>query len=276
VEPTMTRRPLLALLFVLTAVGLVVGTSIALPAAHAATPTSPVTGTIVGPSLVATLKTLKFTLNATGGPADAPNGSRIGNITYHIGLAASNLTGVSVSPSEGAIVTAAPAVVEFAAGTNPETVVITVEYSSTYKTENVSINITHTVTIVQPYVISATIYNVAGTTVLGFPLTIDLDGQPVGTVNVPSLTPHGQYNLSFDYATVGLSSGDHTFSISLVGQHGLVRFAGGAQSYSVTVYVVGPPPNYSLWYVVGVVAFLGVLFIFLTRVAARRRGALRK
>jgi len=272
----MTRRTLLRLLFALAAVGLVVGSPLAVPDARAAPPTTPVTGTVTGPSLLATLKTGTLSLNATGGPAVAPNGSRIGNITYHISLTAANLTGVSVSPSSGAIVTAAPSTIEFAAGSNPETVVVTVEFSSIYQKENVSINVTHSISIVQPYVITATIYNVASTTVLGFPVTIDLDGQPVGTVNVPSLTPGGVYNLSFDYATVGLSTGDHTFSISLVGQHGLVRFANGAQSYSETVYVTGPAPNYSLWYVVGVVAFLGVLFIFLTRVAARRRGALRK
>ena len=68
----------------------------------------------------------------------------------------------------------------------------------------------------------------------------------------------------------------HTFSISLASQHGLVTFPGGAQQYSQSFYVTGPPPDYTVWYVAGIGAFLGAVFIWSTRVAARRRGRAKK
>ncbi len=55
-----------------------------------------------------------------------------------------------------------------------------------------------------------------------------------------------------------------------------MTFPGGAQQYSETFYVNGPPPDYTIWYAAGSVAFVGALFIWSTRVAARRRGRAKK
>lgn len=249
--------------------------SVAPPLARAsATPT--LTGTFTGPTVLPLLGHSAYVLNGTGGPAFEPNGTKIGNLTYYISVLGPNLTGVSMAPSSGAIIPGFPAEPTLSVGSTPEVLTVVVELASVHKTQNETLNLTYTVTVVRPYVVSATIVASAGVTVLSFPIVVDLDGAPVGTVTVPTLTPGQTYNLSYQYATLGLSAGEHTFSISLESQHGLVSFAGGATVYSATFYVTGPGPDYTLWYIAGGVAFFGVLFIFATRVAARRRGAARK
>jgi hypothetical protein len=112
--------------------------------------------------------------------------------------------------------------------------------------------------------------------VSAFTVYVTLDGTVVGQVNVSSLISGGTFRITYKYATLGLSPGDHTFAISLAQEHGLVKFANGQTVYTETVYVTGPSPDYTLWYVAGIVAFFVALFIFATRVAARRRGTARR
>jgi archaellum component FlaF (FlaF/FlaG flagellin family) len=270
----MTRRGVgLALTVLLVGLLLLEGLG---PSDVRAAATNPVTGTVTGPTVLATQSTKTYTINGTGGPAFASNGTQVGNLTAYLSLSAPNMTGLSISPGDGKIVNGIPVSTLLEVGSAAEVVTILVMLSSVYLHQNQSINFSYTVNVVVPYTVRATIVNGASTTVLSFPVKVLLDGTPVGTVTVPSLTPGGSYNLSFEYPTLGLSSGDHTFSISLAQEHGLVTFANGATVYSSTFYVTGPAPNYTLWYIVGIVAFLGVLFIFVTRVAARRRGALRR
>ncbi len=276
-----TRRSsaIVALLVVL-ALGAVVLGGIALPARGAAAPT-PVSGSVKGPTLLPTNTNASYTIYGAGGPAISAKNTFVGNLSYSVRLSANDLTGLSVTPSRAALGPlilgpGANGTTILTVGSVPEVVTMTVEISSVYFNQNESINLTYTITIVQPYVLVAHIVNVASTTVISFPVTIDLDGQPIGTVRVANMTPGSSFNLTYRYPTTGLSPGTHTFTISLENEHGLVRFAGGAVSFSQSFYVTGPPPNYSLWYAAGVVAFVGVLFIFASRVAARRRGAVRR
>jgi len=271
-------RPwVLGVLVVLTALGVsaVGAATSALPAPQVAAST-PVTGNVTGPTVLAIDGTAGYHINASGGPAFSSGGLPVGNVTFYASIGAGNLTGVSISPEEAAITGGHAYPTTLRVGATAQLVTINVLIASTYLKQNESINISYNVYVVRPYVVAATIVAGTGATVLTFPVQVDLDGNPVGTVSVPTLTPGQSYNLSFDYATLGLSSGEHTFSISLAGEHGLVSFANGASVYSTTFYITGPAPDYSLWYLAGAVAFFGVLFIFGTRVAARRRGALRK
>lgn len=262
-------------LVLLLLVGLLATAGLATPGARAQS-TTPVTGSVTGPDVAALGATVSLVINGTGGPAFAANGTQVGNITYYASVAGLNTTGVQVLPASQAIVNRTGRSVDLTAGQTPEVLTITVMISSTYLHQNVSLNITKTVTVVRPYVLTAVIVNSAVTTVLSFKVQVFLDGDLVGNVTVPTLTPGDEYNLTFDYATLGLAIGAHTFSISLANQHGLVTFANGAITYSTTFNVAGPAPDYTVWYVVGVVAFFGVLFILATRLAARRRGPARK
>lgn len=241
-----------------------------------ATATNPVTGSVGGTHLIGVGGHAGYFFNATGGPAYAANGSRVGNLTYYASVSGTNTTGVTLNPDQEAIFNGSSSVSTLTVNSVPQTLTINVMFSSVYRGTNESVNLTYTVNIVAPYVLSATIVDVSSSDVISFPVDIYLDGNFVGNVTVSTLSPSTPYHFSFDYLTLGLSPGWHTFSISLASEHGLVVFAGGATSFSQSFYVPGPAPNYTLWYIVGIVAFVGTIFILLTRVAARRRGAARK
>lgn len=259
--------------------GLLLGTLVAAGASVAlepATTYTPVTGNIHGPTVVATASNTTYYLNGTGGPAIAPNGTEVGTISWKVTLSANDLAGVSISPNASTFTRGTPGETHLKVGAVAETVTLTVEIQSTYLSTNATTNLTYQVQVVVPYVVHAELVVGPHASVLGFDVTVDLDGNRVGTVKVPAIAANGTYNLTFDYATTGLSPGEHTFTISLANEHGLVAFAGGAIEYSQSFYVLGPPPDYALYVVAGIVVFAGVLFIFMTRVAARRRPAATK
>jgi hypothetical protein len=251
-------------------VGAVLAFAPVVPAA-ASTASSPVHGTISGPTVIATGSNSTYYLNASGGPAVSANGTLIGNITWKIAVSGSNSSGLAFSPAKGSVVPGTPAVTHLKVSRVPQTLTVTVKFTSTYITSNATTNVTESIRVVTPYVVHATLVVGPTSSILSFDVTVALDGRTVGTVHVPAIAANGTYNLTFDYATTGLSAGQHTFTISLAGEHGLVTFAGGAVEFSQSFYVLGPAPDYALWVLVGVAVFVGVLFIFGTRVAARRR-----
>ena len=273
----MNRRfvlPMLALALLVVPVLGVAGNAIATTTAAAAS--SPVTGSITGPTVIGTSSNNTYHVTGWGGPAVSANGTVVGNLTYYASLVGPNLTGISFSPSSARFTSNQSLKATLAPGTVVQGLTINLEISSVYRGKNVSTNDSISVTVVQPYVISATIVNPSNATVTAFAVYVTLDGTPIGRVNVSSLAPGGTTQVTYAYPTLGLASGSHTFAMSLVQEHGLVTFANGQTVYSVTVYVTGPAPNYTLWYVAGIAAFFGAIFILLTRVAARRRGAARR
>ncbi|MGA3022508.1 MAG: CARDB domain-containing protein [Thermoplasmata archaeon] len=275
VDPAMNARPAALLVLALLLAPAVLATVGALAPAARAAGTTAVTGSLTGPTIVATGSTTKYEVSGFGGPAVAANGTVVGNITFYATVVGSNLTGVTLLPSSSAFTNNQSKTVDLAVANASETLTIDVMVSSVYQGQNQSINFTNTVHVVQPYVISATIV-ASSTWVSAFTVRVTLDGTVIGNVSVPALQAGGTYQVTFEYPTLGLSTGDHTFAISLAQEHGLVTFANGQTQYSQTVYVTGPGPDYTLWYVAGIVAFFGAIFIFLTRVAARRRGAARR
>ena len=254
--------------------GLLAAAVVLSPDARAAT-TAPVTGSISGPTIVATQSTTPFSVRGFGGPAVSANGTVVGNITYYVRLLGPNLTGVTFSPTSSTFTSNTSRTADLAVGNTTETITVDLEVSSVYKGENQSVNSSYPIHVVQPYIVSATIVAHASW-VTAFTLWVTLDGGVIGNVSVPALSSGGTYAVKFTYATLGLSPGDHTFGLSLVQEHGLVTFANGQTQYTETVYVTGPAPDYTLWYIAGIVAFFGAIFIFVTRVAARRRGVTRR
>ena len=241
-----------------------------------ATGSFPLTGNITGPTVFGYNDHKTMWINGTGGPAFASNGTRVGNVTYYASVTGVNLTGVSIVPAEAAIVNTSGQATLLTVGNVTEVLTVVVEITSTYQGANDSLNLTYSVNVVQPYTLTMTLLSTTSATILGFTLAVDLDGALVGTISIPALTGKESYVATFSYATLGLGSGYHTFTVSLANEHGLVTFAGGGSTYSATFYVPGAPPNYEIWYIAGAVAFFGAVFIFLTRLAARRRNPTRK
>jgi hypothetical protein len=278
VDAPMTRRPpalaVLVLLAVLAAGAL---SPAALAAAPGASSGPPVTGGVSGPGLVATSSNATFYLNASGGPAEV-GGALTGTINWSASLAGPNTTGMTVTPSSGSIAnsTHQPVKMVVYATAYVETAKLVVEVKSVNGKTNATANFTTTFRVVQPYVVRATIVAGPGPAVLPFNISVQLDGRTVGTVAVPKLAPNSTFSLVYRYPTAGLPSGYHTFTLSLADAHGLVTFPNGLTVQATTFYVAPAPANNTLWYVTGVVAFFGVLFIYATRVAARRRGTARR
>jgi hypothetical protein len=277
VDPAMSRRGVssVALVLLLALPALFVGVG-ALAAPARAAGTTPVAGSITGPTVVSTTSNNTFLISGYGGPAFNSEGVLVGNVTYYATPTGPNLTGVSLQPSTSNIVGNQSVAAKLYTGNATETLVIDVEVSSVFNGHNQSTNFTYTVTVVAPYVVSATIVNPSNVTVSGFTVWVTLDGAVIGSVNVSRLAAGASERVTFRYPTLGLSSGTHTFALSLVQEHGLVTFANGQTVYTATVYITGPAPSYTLWYIAGIVAFFGAIFIFASRVAARRRGTARR
>lgn len=247
------------------------------PSGRAAAATTPLTGTITGAATVGEGLNATYHVTATGGPALAANGTQVGIYDYKASLAGPNISaaGAAILPSTGVLINQAINLT-LKAPKATELITLYVLVTSTLNNTNTSQNLSYAINVVQPYVLTANLVVVGPSSVAPFGLSVMLDGAPVGTVPVPGLSPGASYPVSFSYVPTGLSPGWHTFSISLAGEHGLVAFSGGTDVYSTTFYVAGPPPNYSLWYATGAVAFVGVVFIWSTRVGARRRGRPKK
>lgn len=239
-------------------------------AGPAATASAPLTGAISGPTNVAPDAHETYSVTATGGPAVAANGTIVGNLSFTSSIVGANTTGGAVDPPQGVFVNGSTNLsVVIPNATEPLT--LYVDVTSSYHGTNSSTNLTYAISILQPIVLAATLKVVGPTAVKAFDLAVELDGAVVGTVAVPTLTGGQSYPLSFSYLAVNLAPGWHTFSISLAEEHGLVVFQNGAESYSISFYVPGPAPDYTLWIVAGIVAVAAVAFIWVTQFGARRR-----
>jgi hypothetical protein len=251
------------------------------PAGAAASPAATAvprpTGNLSGPALVGTSSNTTFYLNATGGPAYV-NGTFVGAIDWNATLVGHNTSGSSVSPGSGNLSAGStqPVAIVVTTGKVTGPLTLVVELKSELGATNSTTNLSRSFQVVVPYVVRATLIGGANANVLPFNVTVALDGTVVGKVLVPGLTPKGTYKLVFSYPTLGLASGYHTFTLSIENVHGLVTFPNGQTVQATTFYVAPAPASNTLWYVVGVVAFFGVLFIYATRVAARRRGSGRR
>jgi hypothetical protein len=230
---------------------------------------------IHGPATVGYGLTQNYTITATGGPAQAINGTVVGSYTYKRFFTATDTTGVSWGQSEGVLNNGSTTLPLRAPGST-ETLTLAALITSTYRGSNATINVTLAVNVVQPYVVSTTLLVGSGGSVQAFYLTVALDSVAVGNVRVPTLTAGTSYPLNFSYVNPSLAPGWHTFSISLVAEHGLVTFPGGTQSYTSTFYVTPPSTDYTLWYLTGATAFLGAIVIRSMGVGARRRAKPKK
>ncbi|MCI4346202.1 MAG: hypothetical protein L3K07_05560 [Thermoplasmata archaeon] len=226
--------------------------------------------TLTGPTLLGTTSSATYALTATGGPAVGFNGTQIGTLSFSSSVAGANTTNVLLTPAAGVFVNGS-ASLSLTTSNLTETLVLSVEVTSHYRTTNATTNLTYTVHVIRPYSLVATIVNESPYGSSPFNLSVYLDGALVGQVHVAGMLGQGTSQITYNYVSNSLPSGWHTFNVSLGQEHGLIAFANGAQHYSVSFYVTGPTPDYSFYYVAGAFAFVGAIFIWLTSVGARRR-----
>jgi len=244
--------------------------------ASSATPYPPLSGAITGAQYLGVGLKGNYVVHATGGPAEAVNTSIVGVYSFNATLTGPNIQGGFVTPASGILVNGTGNLTVSGPANASQTLTLSVLVRSGLNGLNVSDNLTYSITMLLPFNVSATLVVASGATVGPLDLTVTLDGAAVGSVQVPTLTGGTTYPIAFVYVDANITPGWHTFAISLAQEHGLVTFPGGAESYSDSFYIPGPPPNYTVWYVAGAAAFVGTIFIWVTRVGARRRGKPKK
>ncbi|MCI4325197.1 MAG: hypothetical protein L3K00_04875 [Thermoplasmata archaeon] len=267
--------PLRLLLVAALLVAAVVPALSAVPAARATPSYGPLSGTISGPANLGETQNASYVVNVSGGPAVASNGTQVGIYSYNASVTGTNTTGVSFSPSAGSIPNGT-VTLQLRVSNISQLLTLYVLVTSSESGTNATQNLSYSVNVLVPYRISATLVAGSSGTVSPFVLTVTLDGTPVGAIPVGTLTAGAHTPIAYSYVNPNLAPGWHTFSISLAEEHGLVSFAGGAESISVSFYVAGPPPNDSVFLVIGIGAFVGVAFIWSLRVGAGRRGRPKK
>ena len=124
--------------------------------AHAATSYPTIVGTITGPSIVGRALQANYIVNGSGGPAQAANGTQVGNITFNATLSGTNVTTASISPPTGILVNGG-VLLRFTAPNITEVVTLQVELTSSYAGANVSMNFTSKIHVVAPYVLGGTL-----------------------------------------------------------------------------------------------------------------------
>lgn len=234
-----------------------------------------VSGHISGPSNVGVGLKASYQVYATGGPAFAANGTQVGILSFSASLVGVNTSSATITPSQGVLINGTTAL-QLVAPNLTESLSLYVDVTSNYTGTNQTVNLTYVINVIQPILLTASLVVVGPGAVKAFDLTVQLDGAVVGTVPVPSLTSGQTYPVNFSYVNSGLSPGWHTFSISLAEEHGLVAFTGGAETYTDSFYVTGAPNQNAYWYLAGALALGAVVFIWITRVAARRRPKAKK
>jgi hypothetical protein len=249
-----------------------------LPTARATPAFGVLSGTIAGPLEVGLSGNGTYVVNATGGPAVAANGTQVGIYSYNASVTGANVSTVVIAPTGGSMPNGT-ITLTLKAGNLSQQLTIYVLVTSSLNgtgTQNSTTNLSYTVNVVVPYRFTATIVAGSGGTLAPLNLTVLLDGVAVGSIPVGTLAAGTHYPIAFSYVDPNISPGWHTFSVSLALAHGLVSFAGGAETISESFYVSGPPPNDTIWYVGGLGAFVGVVFIWTTRMAANRRPRAKK
>ena len=149
----------------------------------------PLTGGVSGPSIAGLAGKGTYTVTASGGPAEAPNGSQAGIYSFKASLAAFNTTGAIITPDSGVLINGS-ATLSFVAPNLTESLTIYVDVTSSLGgTNNVSQNFSIQVQIVQPYRLQATLSVASSSSIAAFRVTVLLERRPRGhrAVSVPTL-----------------------------------------------------------------------------------------
>ena len=221
-----------------------------------------------GPSLMPANGSIKYVATASGGPAEQLDGVYTGNYTFSASVVGLNTAGSFVSPVSGAFVSR---MINLTVGGLNQSGTYTLELNCTsHGKTNLTQVFSQQFQVVFPYIVSATVKNLNAYTVSGAVISVLLDGTPVGAISVPSLLPSASAQVKYNYTSLGLSPGYHTFTLVLEGSAQLLEFGDGSTSYSVTFYVQGPSPDYTYYYLAGITAAVLAAFISLLFFGPRR------
>lgn len=267
VKGSLAILSLLAILLVSIGPGSVSALSLA-PASSA----HPLKGNITGPTVLPVTGQGTYVLEASGGPAELANGTVKGNYTYNATIIGINTTGGLVSPATGTL-TNGTADLTLTGPNNTGNYILNVNVTSKPDTGNsTSIIVSYNFTTVVPYVLSDSLDNHNSFAITGARVIVGFDGSTVATITLPSIAANGTYDFVYNYTTsAGLSSGYHTFTLTISGTSNLLTFSNGQTQLSVTFYVQPPATDYTWYYAIGALLVALAIFISLFVVGGGRR-----
>ncbi|MCU0860593.1 MAG: hypothetical protein MUE55_08430 [Thermoplasmata archaeon] len=185
------------------------------------------------PTFAGTLEKVKCTLTVTGGPA-ATEGT---NYTYKAEIIADNETGSSVSPSTGSSVSGKFNLTITMPG---EAQTITVRINATSKSAHTSDSVSevreYEVKVVEPILITATVYNTGSVDAEDVKASFFADGILLGDKEF-SLAAGASIELAYNWTWANIAEGEHVVSVVIDDESGLVEFSDGNNVYTKTIYV---------------------------------------
>lgn len=229
---------------------------------------SPVEISLNTPTFAGTLSTVSCILKITGGPAEEFDT----NFTYKAEIVASNKTGSSVSPSTG---TSATGVFNLTVTMPGEAQTIKVRINASSKGELSSDVVTKVrdfeVKVVQPIVITATVYNTGVVDAEDVSAKFYADGIYLGE-QVFSLAAGSSKALTYNWTWANIADGEHVVSVVIDDKYGIVEFSDGNNVLSQTIYVGSQGNPIGAILSVGVI-IMGVLvaLMIMARPAKRKK-----
>lgn len=222
-----------------------------LPLSGNASAYSPVEITLDTPTFAGTLKAVSCTLKVKGGPA-LEYGT---NYTFKAEIVADNKTGSSVTPATGS---SASGVFNLTITMPGEAQTITVRINATSKSKDSGDSVTKLrdfdIKVVEPIVITATVYNTGSVDAEGVVAKFFADGILLGD-QVFSLTAGSSKQLVYNWTWANIAGGEHVVSVVIDDDAGVVEFSDGNNVLSQTIYV-GSQGN-----AIGAVLTVGVIIM---------------
>ena len=190
---------------------------------------------LVHPTFAGTSEKVEVTLTLRGGPAEDTGG----NYSYVAKIIATNMSGAQVSPERGG--PSQSGVFKFNV-TTPAAAkqTIKVEINAT-STAQPSGNETYRVVqysmkIVEPVVISATVFNEGAVAVDNATAQFYADGTLLGT-KAFNVSAGSSAVVSYNWTFLSLKSGKHVVTVEVDDENDIVEFSDGNNVYSRTVYI---------------------------------------
>lgn len=206
----------------------------ALPTAQNAQAYSDILINLDCPSFAAKLERVDCKLTITGGPA-ADGG---GNFSYKVEIIADNKTGSLVTPSTGSSASGIFNLTVTMPGDAPQTIKIRVNATSKDirsgdtrdKTKDFEVK------VVDPIVITATVYNIGEVEAKNVSARFYADGVYLGE-RIFDIAPGASASLKYNWTWLNIASGEHQVTVVLDDEDGIVEFSTGNNVYSMTIYV---------------------------------------
>lgn len=221
---------------------------------------NPIYVSVDGLTVIGVKETKQYTIGAVGGPAETTDN---GNYSYQARILGAP-KGASILPSNGksqdGVFT-----VRVTGSEVPREMTLELNITSSSETDTKSRTKLHTISVVQPILISAVIENSGHIEVKDVPVSIYGDGKLLEETRI-TLGPTSSTTLTYNWTDPSLEDGEHQITVILDAQNEYVTFQNGGDTYTMVVHL--GEDGSGIWDIV--LGILLGLMIFISYVIYRR------